>query len=168
MVAMMCVFVLCNKCLQHNKAAVLNEKVGQALPESLKISGNVQLNRYIKKAIKRRKRENRKIARSADALADSMDMAMIDDSHDDIDFKQLEMSCISTPIVAYCCGYCGVLLSVRCLFFCIVTEAFSLRSLMKVFLLARNAFCAVCSIVSLQLAIYQSHWLIELAIAVDY
>lgn len=61
MVAMMCVFVLCNKCLQHNKAAVLNEKVGQALPESLKISGNVQLNRYIKKAIKRRKRENRKI-----------------------------------------------------------------------------------------------------------
>uniref|UniRef100_F1L407 Guanine nucleotide-binding protein-like 3 homolog n=1 Tax=Ascaris suum TaxID=6253 RepID=F1L407_ASCSU len=77
---------------KHNKAAVSNEKVGQALPESLKISGNVQLNRYIKKAIKRRKRENRKIARSADALADSMDMAMIDDSHDDIDFKQLEMS----------------------------------------------------------------------------
>uniref|UniRef100_A0A915CBC6 Guanine nucleotide-binding protein-like 3 homolog n=1 Tax=Parascaris univalens TaxID=6257 RepID=A0A915CBC6_PARUN len=77
---------------KHNEAALSNEKVGQALPESLKISGNVQLNRYIKKVMKRRKRENRKIARSADALADSMDMAVIDDTHDDIDFKQIEMS----------------------------------------------------------------------------
>lgn len=26
------------------------------------------------------------------------------------------LECISTPIVAYCCGYCGVLISMRCLF----------------------------------------------------
>uniref|UniRef100_A0A183U1U2 BZIP domain-containing protein n=1 Tax=Toxocara canis TaxID=6265 RepID=A0A183U1U2_TOXCA len=71
---------------KKSKKTGVSQKVEQVLPKSLKITGNVQLNRCIKKVLKRQRKRNKKIARKADALAESMDMAAIEDKQESFNF----------------------------------------------------------------------------------
>ncbi|VDK49621.1 unnamed protein product [Anisakis simplex] len=78
------------------KSKVEESPIENVLPESLSITGNVQLNRCIKKALKQHKKKSKKIARKADALADSMNMAEIKDDvsgkkQADYSFEDIQM-----------------------------------------------------------------------------
>ncbi|CAJ0581396.1 unnamed protein product, partial [Mesorhabditis spiculigera] len=58
------------------KAKPQAEREKNVIPESLALGGNVQHNRAIKQAVKKQKRQNRKTAQRADALADAMDVGL--------------------------------------------------------------------------------------------
>ncbi|KAK0402467.1 hypothetical protein QR680_016349 [Steinernema hermaphroditum] len=61
------------------------------MPKSLEIDGNVQINRAVKKVVKKNKKRQAKIAKKADAALDELDMDVMNvDSNQDYDFAVLD------------------------------------------------------------------------------
>ncbi|KAK0395492.1 hypothetical protein QR680_001305 [Steinernema hermaphroditum] len=61
------------------------------MPKSLEIDGNVQINRAIKKAVKKNKKRQAKIAKKTDAALDELNMDVMNvDSNQDYDFAVLD------------------------------------------------------------------------------